>query len=557
MSHGHCIVHWAPRLAVAIACAYALAPALAANESASQADVQEVARLIAVDAVGKAMVDYCAAKAPGVAPKVRSAWIDWRIAQGVDEAHDRLERLQRKRTAVPQEMNAQIAARMAQQGAPEQVCAGLATDWSNTPALDLRQLQPKAYDAQGRVIALQPPSEFSTEPPYTRRPTGTVLNVAQLCALLKQEGERRRKAGARKGLPLTPELAGRVFVRGRVKADGENVYLEHDEGPYRAVCRVGLHTALKDNRLRDYDGHDLVASGAMPEEFPSYADWMIDLQYLRLVPDPAALIGSKLAYQDRLRRKPADLAKLRTAPGRGLPPQAVEGILFDASMEPDGNGGYRPRDRIMLLLKDGSVHTSPEIPPEDFALAASRELEPQHWGEWRRAAGGYEVRHRNDLGQLESEWTRVDGRLAKPWGTQQRIAGSFIKAAFYGSAALGGTYSKSTVVFGTDGTYEGLQFTQSGSGSMAALNGFSSSATTVASGEGTSTSVGGGTENVTVVNRSQRDDGADRRGGYTLNGYTLEVRYDSGRMARVISFPTDDKVSGVWVDGTVFIRPSK
>lgn len=555
MRQRHSRLRWIAILAVAIACSDAIATAVAADSV--QANVQEVTRLIAVDAVGKAMVDYCAAKAPGIAPKVRGAWIDWRIAQGVDEAHAHLERLQRKRTLVPAEMNAQIAAKMAQEGAPDQVCAGLATDWSKTPSLNLRQLQPNAYDAQGRVIAIQPSGEASTEPPYMRRPSGTLLSVAQLCVLLKQESEQRRKAGAKTGPPLSAELAGRVYVRGRVKADGEHIYLEHDEGPYRAACRVGLHTALKDNRLRDYDGYELVASGTLPEEFPSYADWRIDLSHLRLVPDSTALAGSQLAYQDRLRRKPVDLAKLRTAPGKGMPPQAVEGVLFDGSMERDGKGGYRPRDRIMLLLKDGSLHTSPAIPPEDLALAASRELEPHHWGEWRRGARGYEVRRRNDLGQLKAEWTAVDGRIAKPWSAQQRISGSFINAAFYGSAALGGTYSKSTMMFRADGTYEGLQFTQSGSGSMAALNGFSSSATTVASGEGTSTNVAGGNENVTVVNRSERDDGADRRGGYTLNGYTLELRYDSGRVVRVISFPIDDKLSGVWVNGTVYSRPPK
>lgn len=557
MRNGHLGNRCIPCIALAVACAGTPDAVLAAGESTTQDNVQEVVRLIAMDALGKAMVDYCAAKAPGVAPKVRSTWLNWRIAQGVDEAHDRLERLQHKRAAVPAEMTAPIAARMAQEGAPEQVCMGLTPDWSNTPAFDLRRLQPKAYDAQGRVIAIQPPADTSTEPAYTRRPSGTLLNVAQLCALLKQEGERRRKADTRKGAPLTPELAGRVYVRGRVKVDGEYVYLEHDEGPYRAACRVSLHTALKDNRLREYDGHELVASGAMPEEFPSYADWMIDLAYLRLVPDPLALVASKLAYQDRLRRKPVDLTKLRTAPGQGLAAQAVEGILFDTSMEHDGKGGYRPRDRIMLLLKDGTVHTSPEVPPEDLAVAASRDLEPQHWGEWRRGARGYEVRHRNDLGQLQPDWIAVEGRLVRPWSAQQRISGAFVNAAFYGSAALGGTYSKSTLLFSADGGFEGVQLTQSGSGSMAALNGFSSSATTVASGEGSSTSVGGGNESVTVVNRSKRDDGADRRGAYTLNGYTLEVRYDSGRVGRVISFPTDEKLSAVWVNGTVFSRPSK
>jgi hypothetical protein len=520
------------------------APARAAELQAPPEVVRALAGLVSADALGQAMVAYCQARAPQAAAPVRQAWLDWRIAQGVDDAHEELERVRVQRVVAPEGLHQQVTAKMAADGAPEAVCAGLAKGWASAPSMNLRAQFPQAYDADGTVRPLA--AAYSGEPPHVRRPVGTVLSVAQLCALLKAQDGQRRAGG------LLPELSGRIHLRGRVQADDDGkASLQHDEGPFRAGCSVGLSTQLKDNRWRDYDGHELVISGVVPSDPSPY--WT-GLHHARAVPDPGALRPASIDAREFLRRKPVDLARVRTAPGRGLRPQDLAGLLHGSESRPY-NGSYQVEDHIALLLKDGSAMLQPHLPPEDLDVRASRELEPQRWGEWRAAGAGYEVRERDDHGRLAAQWKPLKGRFVPGWPAQHRLQASYETSAFYGSIALGGVFHRSALHFSSDGRYEGSHFSQGGSGSMAATAGFSGTATTVANGRGTSTSVGAGDGGSTVTSQQRRDDGADRRGQYQLGGYVLEIRYDSGRVQRLLSFPVGER--GIWVKDEVYLRPGK
>jgi hypothetical protein len=527
----------------------------AANEREQR--VAALAGIVAVDELSGHMAAYCDAKAPQAAAAVRTAWAEWRQRQGVEAARREIARVSNGRALPSGEADrARIAEKMAQEGPAEPVCTGLARSWAASSAMDLRKRFPDAYDAQGGVQTIPPDAGSAaaparaTEPSMPARPEGTVFSVAQLAALYERDEDDRRKAkNWRDGLPATPSLQGRIYVKGLVEKRGDDRHvIVHDDGPFTANM-----TVYPRRNLEAHVGRTVVYGGVIGKDSRYYA---LYLEQGRVVDDPSALQPARDVVVDgNLRRRPVDVARIRTAPGQGLAEKDMLGVLYSSALVPDGNGGYKPEDRAWLLLRDGTAYARLAFAPADLDVKASRELEPQHWLQWRQQGSGYQLRSRNDLGQPAPDWKDNKGRLVKPWATDQRIAGGFTTAAFYGSVALGGTYSKTTLSFGKDGRYEGSQFTQSGSGTMAALNGFSAGATTVANSKGTSTTVAGGRQDVTVTNQTRKDDGAERRGSYSLAGYTLEIRYDNGVVSRVLSFPVGDR--SIWVGGQVYMIPSK
>jgi hypothetical protein len=125
-----------------------------------------------------------------------------------------------------------------------------------------------------------------------------------------------------------------------------------------------------------------------------------------------------------------------------------------------------------------------------------------------------------------------------------------------------------TYVFKRDGRFELIGFSQGSAGSVAADGGFSSSTTTTSSGKGTSTtSSTSGTDpannpvtsapDVTVTSSGTKDDGAEHRGSYKLNGYTLEITFDSGRKTETLVLPSGP--SGKWIvlGGKTYMPPKE
>lgn len=541
---------WAVRVAAAVAL-WAGADGLKAADNVPLDRVKAVADVLAADATGAEMVRFCSQRAPALAAAVRAAWLDWRIQQGVDDAHDEVERITHQRVIPDPAAQARVQAGMAQEGDPVAACTGLARHWGSAAEMDLRRRVPAAYDAQGLVVRLQPPREG--EPPHQRRPAGTVWSVAQLCVWLDRLNARRGATD-----PWPPELTGRIHVQGRVEADGtENAYLEHDEGPFEARCRLSFGSMLRDNRMVVFDGHRLTLSATLHR--PSSTGTVYgSLDHARVVPDASALTPSPLAWQTQLRRKPVDEARVRTAPGQGLAPGQVLGLLLDTTGIQPAEGLSRPANRMALLLKDGSVQFDPVVPPEDLDRKASQELQPQQWGRWRAAAGGgYEARRSNDMGQLVGDWAPLKGRLLSPWPERHALQGSYSIASFHGSLALGGLYFKSTLRFGADGHYESSQRSQGSSGGMAAAQGFAAGATHASNGQGSQSTFGGGGGGVTVTQQQHRDDGADRRGRYRVSGYVMELRLDSGEVRRVLSAPArEGGDSAIWFRDRVYTQES-
>jgi hypothetical protein len=371
----------------------------------------------------------------------------------------------------------------------------------------------------------------SNAPPTVARPTGTVYTPAQLPALARQwrdSGRPRRETGP-------------FYLRGRLVARGEHVFLEPEDNAFRA--RTSVHP---DVDLRARVGQRVVLEG----HFDGPPDKsLIELRRTRLVLDTSGLTPSPLS-QNGLYRAEVALERVRAAPGRGIPPGELVAVLLETR-----SAGTNMEESVYYLLRDGSAYRRGELPPADLDVARSRELEPQQWARWRKSLGGsYEIQRQDDFGKPDGPWQKLNATVAKPWASGTRPAGVYSVSRFHGSIALGGVYSKSFITLDADGRFTSSRYAQGGSGSMAAAAGFTGSATSHSDGTGTRSTAGGGNAGVFAGSRSSRDDGAEHRGTYVLEGYTAELRYDSGRVERGLCFPAADGRSAIYWFHGVYLK---
>ena len=292
-------------------------------------------------------------------------------------------------------------------------------------------------------------------------------------------------------------LRAPLFVKGTAVKHGDRWFLVQDDGTW--VARLSVAPGFS---LAAHEGREIVLAGTL-NELPSTVAF---LQDGRVVADPSRLVAAPGSDADWLVRKGVPIDRVRTKPGGGVGSGDIEAVLFSGKA-------------AMLLLDDGWLYDRPGAPPpSDLDVKASRELEPQHWHRWKSAGGG------------------------------------FAKSDFYGSIATGGTYTKQVWFFKRDGRFSSLGFSQSGAGSMAAMNGFTAGQTTVRDTKGSQTSgfaSGGG---VTVSNQRSGGDGAGNRGTYTVDRYALELHFDNGQVARVFSFPWDDKRTSAWINDAAYLE---
>jgi hypothetical protein len=262
---------------------------------------------------------------------------------------------------------------------------------------------------------------------------------------------------------------------------------------------------------------------------------------------------------------PIGVDRLRAAPGKGITTADVLGIMHH------GEGrytisGYKFVETVGPTLLTNGMAYARAVPPEGLDVERSQKLEPTMWGEWRERGNGYEARWRDaDAGRPLRAWSAIKGTLRKPFAPGTKLNGAYENLNYEGSVAFGGMAFRTTYVFKPDGRVEQIGFSQGSAGSVAAQGGFSSSTTTTSSGKGTSTvSSTSATDPagipatsapaVVVTSSGTKGDGADHRGRYKLNGYTLEITFDSGRTAQTIALPWGDKIV-LW--GRTYSRPEQ
>ncbi len=239
------------------------------------------------------------------------------------------------------------------------------------------------------------------------------------------------------------------------------------------------------------------------------------------------------------RRLAAIDRQVRTAPGQGLKRGDYETVLFSWDQVQDR--GLQYRETIYLLLADGTAYRGMYLPPEDFNLAAAKQLQPKRWVQWRKKGDAYEVRD-NDT----APWVALrGGRPAVPGRTGQQLDGSFLHATYTFMDLNGGSTGFYYFIFKPDGRFEQRSKVSWGSGLIQETQGVNSYTSTTSDGNGTrssSTAVADGwrpdsphqNNPPTFVGAggTRRNDGDANRGTYRIDGWTLELHRDNGVVER-------------------------
>ncbi|MCZ8072899.1 MAG: hypothetical protein O9341_02095 [Paucibacter sp.] len=274
-----------------------------------------------------------------------------------------------------------------------------------------------------------------------------------------------------------------------------------------------------------------------------------DLRKLHPAAYPSAKEVAEQARQERL-------AQLRTAPGQGIQPSDIVTVLQHGYNMTLAGGSMAWVTETRVLLKDGWVYQLDELPPSDLNVQASRRLEADRWQRWRAKGKEFEMQEAPSAGKAAGEWQDLPGFAVPGWAKGRKLDLVVSKSSFHGSLFLGGSYFKTSFIFKPDGRFETLGYSQSGSGMMAATTqGFSAQASSYSSGKGSSSIASGGNAAVVAQSERSRDDGAEHCGSYHFEGYTLELRYDNGRVARVISYPWNEKLKNLFIDGDTYSQP--
>ncbi len=240
---------------------------------------------------------------------------------------------------------------------------------------------------------------------------------------------------------------------------------------------------------------------------------------------------------------------LAPATGHGLAQAQIQTIVSSFYQ------GYRGVqftlfETAYLVLKDGTArHGLPSAGPRDFDLAADRAKSPQLWGQWRRQGAGYVFRFPGDRDFAAPPGAEVHG--AAPAGLT--LNNDFGGASGYQFIGGAGSFSFHHLVLRGDG-----RFTRASSGFTGGTTGFGNQ--TIAAGtswndKGRATTVTGEGAAVRggIVDR-RATPGAELQGTYRIDGYELDLVFDSGRRESHFFYVTPNHERIGLDDGTMIVR---
>ena len=222
----------------------------------------------------------------------------------------------------------------------------------------------------------------------------------------------------------------------------------------------------------------------------------------------------------------------------------IEAIVYSWS-QIYGIGGLQMTENTYLLLKDGSVRR--DLPAErDFDVAGSKAREAGKWGRWRKQGAAYQLSFGGGVFQTPpGELVRLPGRPG------ETLSGDYKASSSYQIGGGAGAWSIQGVSFTPNGRFSA--FSTGGAGGGAGVGADRTVATVVHDDEGSASAVsgpnaGGGTT------RRTGSGAADRQGTYRIDGYTLTLRYDNGRVERGF-FYTDAARRSVFFKGADLSKP--
>lgn len=246
--------------------------------------------------------------------------------------------------------------------------------------------------------------------------------------------------------------------------------------------------------------------------------------------------------------------KFRVAqPGTGIPEAKVEAVLHE------GRGtytvwGFQVYEFIYLLLKDGWEYSDPTVPPEDFDMQASKQAEPQKWHHWKRQDGKYLIQESN------SSWTELNANPVLQLPAGSSLNTQLVHMTAFSSGLAGGTVSSQQISFHPNGEFDSGSGFIGGTGALQAAGGFSAGAAAASDRNGTRSSASGaysgpGSSVVTTSSQQSRGGDGSKFGTYRISGYTLELHYANGQVARVLAFYPFGKPPEIYIGNATFSPP--
>ncbi|MFL5745413.1 MAG: hypothetical protein ACJ751_12155 [Niastella sp.] len=196
---------------------------------------------------------------------------------------------------------------------------------------------------------------------------------------------------------------------------------------------------------------------------------------------------------------------------RGLKATEIKGIVLNLEYSYGVGGAVTSEYTPYLLLNDGSLYNNPVVSPYEFDIALSKQRDPKRWGTWRISGSTIVVTWpgRNKTERWEKNWF-----WARPAAGNEKIEGAFSSMAGAGNSTMGGnvvTVSSKDILFNNVGRF--------------ALTG-----------------VAVGTNYTDYSIPASAYSKKDEAGAYTLNGYSIELRFNNGStMRRAFYFYPKDK----------------
>lgn len=220
------------------------------------------------------------------------------------------------------------------------------------------------------------------------------------------------------------------------------------------------------------------------------------------------------------RPKNSRLPSPTTAPGKGLSPPEISGVMLHSETGIGVGGMVLILWKPFVFLKNGTMYAYPDINPYDLDVPKSKQQEPEKWGTWKINGKIVTVTRgsKNGTPSKVEEWKSGWWAWASPAGANEKLNASFNSLSGGGNTAMGGstmTVSSSNITFNNNG-----QFTYESTGGG---------------------SYSGSGANVTAYSSK------NKAGTYKLDGFSIELKYNNGTTTRqcFYFFDNDKRVFGI------------
>jgi hypothetical protein len=209
---------------------------------------------------------------------------------------------------------------------------------------------------------------------------------------------------------------------------------------------------------------------------------------------------------------------------KGIEPANIHAVIMHLEYEAGMGGAIYPVYNPYILFKDGSIYQDPVTSPADMDMTNSKQTEPKKWGTWTMSSDKLIIYWPLEKPKYQnSTWEKSSYKNVLPAKKGETLQGSFKTLAGGGNTALGGDV---LVVAAAN-----ITFNQEGKFTMAKTAGVSSGSDVW---ENTNSKTG-------------------EAGTYTLDGYTIELKYNNGKTQRQFFYFYPDSRKNFGIAASVYM----